>query len=186
MKKLISEFKAFVTRGNVVDMAVGVIIGGAFSAVVTAFTQKILMPIINAILSYITNGAGLYTILFHSELASAEQIVEGTALTGPDGKAYSRLFYIDWSAFIDAVINFFIIALTLFLILKLVMYVAKKNAEVRAKAKARIEAKRARGEKVTPEEEAIAEPAPVEEVKPDPVILLLQEIRDELKKDKKE
>ena len=168
-------------------MAVGVIIGGAFGAVVTSFTNKILMPIINAVLSYITNGAGLYTILFHSEKATAEQIIAGTAITGPDGQAYSRLFYIDWSHFIDAVINFFFIALTLFIILKTVMYISKKNAELKAKAKEKIEAKRARGEKVTPEEEAQAEPEVKEEPKPDPVILLLQEIRDELKaKDKKD
>lgn len=187
LKKFFADFKAFITRGNILDMAVGVIIGGAFSAVVTSFTNKILMPIINAVLSYITNGAGLYTILFHSEKATAEQIAAGTAITGPDGQAYSRIFYIDWSNFIDAVINFFFIALTLFIILKTVMYISKKNAELKAKAKEKIEAKRARGEEVTPEEEAQAEPEVKEEPKPDPVILLLQEIRDELKaKDKKD
>ena len=185
MKKFFADFKAFITRGNILDMAVGVIIGGAFSAVVTSFTNKILMPIINAVLSYITNGAGLYTILFHSELAADPNA--STVITGPDGKAYDRLFYIDWSHFIDAVINFFFIALTLFIILKTVMYVSKKNAELKAKAKEKIEAKRARGEEVTPEEEAQAEPEVKEEPKPDPVILLLQEIRDELKaKDKKD
>lgn len=177
MKKFFGEFKAFITRGNILDMAVGVIIGGAFSAVVSAFTNKILMPIINALLSYITNGDGLYTILFHSELASDEVIAAGTALTGPDGLAYSRLFYIDWSAFIDAVINFFFIALTLFIILKVVMYVSKKNAELKERAKAKLA-------KEQPQEEAPAEEAPVEEVKEpevDPVVALLQEIRDELK-----
>ena len=189
MKKFLSEFKAFITRGNILDMAVGVIIGGAFSAVVSAFTNKILMPIINAVLSYITNGAGLYTILFHSELASAEQILEGTAIPGPDGQAYSRLFYIDWSAFIDVVINFFFIALTLFVILKIVMGISKKNAEIKEKAKQRLAGKKnAEGEASEAVEETPAvEEAPAEEVKEpeiDPVIALLQEIRDELKSKK--
>ncbi len=179
MKKFISEFKAFITRGNILDMAVGVIIGGAFSAVVSAFTNKILMPIINAVLSYITNGDGLYTILFHSELATAQQVVEGTAITGPDGLAYSRLFFIDWSAFIDAVINFFFIALTLFIILKVAMYISKKNAELKAKAKDKLT--KTNDEAEAPAEESPVEEAPAEEVKVDPVVALLQEIRDELK-----
>ena len=55
MKKFLKEFKTFISRGNIVDMAVGVIIGSAFSAIVTALTNKIIMPFINWILSA---GAG--------------------------------------------------------------------------------------------------------------------------------
>jgi len=51
MKKFFGEFKKFISRGNVVDLAVGVIIGGAFTAIVTAFTNGILKPIINFLLS---------------------------------------------------------------------------------------------------------------------------------------
>ena len=50
MRKFFRDFKAFISRGNVIDMAVGVIIGGAFSAIVTALTNKILMPLINYLL----------------------------------------------------------------------------------------------------------------------------------------
>lgn len=185
MKKFIAEFKAFISRGNIIDMAVGVIIGGAFSAIVTALSGKILMPIVNWALSHITGGEKLYTMLPNSKRAEAADIATGAAtVVGPDGLTYTVVNYIDWSAFIEAIINFFFIALTLFIILKIVMYVTKKNAELREKAKAKIEAKRAAGEEVTAEEAEEAaepEPAPV-----DPVVELLQEIRDELKKNKEE
>ncbi len=177
MKKFFKEFKDFITKGNILDMAIGIIIGGAFSAVVTALANKILMPIINAVLSYITNGQGLYTILFHSQLASDAEIAAatetGTALTiGPDNLYYTRLFYIDWSAFFEAIINFIFIALTLFIILKVVQYVAKKQAELKARLEKSHEGNA----------EAEPEPAPEpEEPKVDPVVALLEEIRDELK-----
>ncbi len=180
MKKFLSDFKAFISRGNIIDMAVGVIIGGAFSAIVTALSGKILMPIVNWALSHITGGEKLYTMLPNSKLATPADIATGAAtVVGPDGGTYTVVNYIDWSAFIEAIINFFFVALTLFIILKIVMYVVKKNAELREKAKAKLAAKKAAGEEVSAEEEAAAEepaPAPV-----DPVVVLLQEIRDELK-----
>lgn len=57
MKKFIEEFKAFALRGNVMDMAVGVIIGGAFSSIVTALTENVLTPILN-----FCTGAQMYTL----------------------------------------------------------------------------------------------------------------------------
>ena len=51
MKKFFREFKAFITRGNVIDMAVGVIVGGAFTAIVTALTNQIFKPLVNWALS---------------------------------------------------------------------------------------------------------------------------------------
>ena len=50
-KGIFAEFKKFITRGNIIDLAVGVIIGGAFSAIVTALTGKIIMPVINLIIN---------------------------------------------------------------------------------------------------------------------------------------
>ncbi len=180
MKNFWKDFKAFILRGNILDMAVGVIIGGAFGAIVTALTQKILMPIINAVLSYITGGQGLYTILWASKMEyTAEQAKtlaeEATAAlqVGPDGALYSKLFYIDWSAFIEACINFFFIALTLFIIVKVAMSIAKKRQALKEK----VEAKKKANEE--PAEEA--EPAPAPEPTPDPVVVLLTEIRDQLK-----
>ena len=86
----INEFKAFVMRGNVMDMAVGVIIGAAFSDVVTALTKDVINPLINGI---------------------------GGAEVGGSLKIYGgqRILYGD---FITSIINFFIMAFVLFLLLK--------------------------------------------------------------------
>lgn len=116
MKKFFGEFKQFIMRGNVVDMAVGVIIGGAFSAIVTALTNNILMPIINWVLLAITGGQGIdkiYTYLSKVyEVNEAGQVTEVVDLT--------KSIYIDWGAFITAIINFLLIAIVLFLIIKLI------------------------------------------------------------------
>ncbi len=114
MKKFFSEFKKFITRGNVIDMAVGVIIGGAFSAIVTALTNNILMPIINWILLAITHGEGLDQI--YTYLKKVTMLAE-------DGSTVidtANSIFIDWGAFITAIINFLLIALVLFLIIKLI------------------------------------------------------------------
>lgn len=67
MKKFFSEFKKFITRGNVMDLAVGVIIGGAFTAIVNALSNNILRPIINWIIAAICGGSSdlskIYTVL---------------------------------------------------------------------------------------------------------------------------
>ena len=129
MKKFIQEFKTFITRGNVLDMAVGVIIGGAFNTIVTTLNKQILMPVVNWALSYIPGmQSGLYTILPNSKLADASTAADAVTL-GPDGLSYTVLNYIDWSAFIESLLNFFFIALTLFIIIKTVNALgAKKKA----------------------------------------------------------
>ena len=185
MKNFWKDFKAFILRGNILDMAVGVIIGGAFSAIVTSLTNKILMPIVNAVLAPLTGGEKIYTILWASErVYSANQVATMTeeqlasasaAYTlGPDGGYYSKLFYIDWSNFIEAIINFIFIALTLFIIVRVAMNVSKKRAALKAK----LEEKKKADEAV---EEAPVEEAPAAEPTPDPVVVLLTEIRDQLK-----
>ena len=109
MKKFFKEFKQFITKGNVLDMAVGVIIGSAFSSIVTALTNKILMPLINALLAMGGNGLeSAYTFL---------KIVYAS-----DGTVdMAKSIFIDWGAFITAIINFFLIALVLFTIIKIMM-----------------------------------------------------------------
>ena len=111
MKKFFKEFKAFISRGNVIDLAVGVIIGGAFTAIVTALTGHVLMPLINFALLKMTGGKGLeevYTFL--------EKVYDPE--TG--AIALESSIYIDWGAFITAIINFILIALVVFLIVKLI------------------------------------------------------------------
>ena len=104
MKKFFKEFKEFISKGNVLDLAVGVIIGGAFSSIVTALTDNIIKPIINCI-----GGA---------------EIQGRIHLLGDN--------YIDYGAFLSAVINFLIMALIIFCIVKAVnkaMSLGKKHEE---------------------------------------------------------
>ncbi len=109
-KGFISEFKEFILRGNVMDMAVGVIIGGAFQGIVTALTEDFINPLINGI-----GGA---------EVGGTIKIYGGQVLKYGD--------------FITSIINFLIMALVLFLLLKVVngiMAVGKKKEEAAAPAK---------------------------------------------------
>ena len=91
MKKLLKEFQEFINRGNVMDMAIGVIIGGAFTAIVTSLTDNIINPLIKAVCGgNVGEVSGL--------------VVPGTE--------------IDFGAFISAVINFLIVAAIVFAMVK--------------------------------------------------------------------
>ena len=130
MKSFMKEFKEFISRGNVMDMAVGIIIGGAFTAIVNALVDSILMPLIGAI----------------SGGVSVEQ------MSWKIGEAS-----IGYGAFLQAVIDFLLVAWVLFLIIKALN-----------KAKSVVAA---------PEEEEEEETVPED-------IALLTEIRDLLKEKK--
>ena len=117
MKKFFAEFKKFITRGNVVDLAVGVIIGGAFTGIVNGLSNYVLKPIINWLLALVLGKDGLsgaVTIL--SEVKDAEGVVD-----------LSKSIYIDWGAFISAIINFFIVAIVLFMIIKTINRIQEGN-----------------------------------------------------------
>ncbi|MDE6661326.1 MAG: MscL family protein [Anaeroplasmataceae bacterium] len=181
MKKIIQEFKAFILRGNVLDMAVGVIVGGAFNTIVTTLNKSILMPVVNWGLSHIPGmSSGLYTILPNSKLADANTAADAVIL-GPNGQAYTVLNYIDWSAFIESILNFFFIALTLFIILKVFSALSAKRKAFEESLRAKKAAEeQAQAEAVAEEPAPEVTPEVVEPVK-DPVVVLLEEIRDSLK-----
>jgi large conductance mechanosensitive channel len=125
IQSFVGEYKKFVNRGNVVDMAVGVIIGGAFTAIVTALSGSILEPIINFALSEWFGNAhtdGLYTVL-----------KEGYAEDGSLDLTAS--IYIDWSTFINTIIHFLLVALVLFCILRTINRVREEYAELSEKAR---------------------------------------------------
>lgn len=129
MKKFFKEFKAFIARGNVMDMAVGVIIGGAFSAIVTALTNHILMPIINWFLLLITGGSGLDSIYTYLRW------VGKTDEAGAQVVDLAKSIYIDWGAFITAIINFILIALVLFFIIRTINRISEANKKIKTDAK---------------------------------------------------
>lgn len=130
MKKFFEEFKKFITRGNVMDMAVGVIIGGAFSAIVTALTNHILMPIVNWFLLLITGGNGLDSIYTYLNKVEVLDIESGKMVVDT-----ANSIYIDWGAFITAVINFLLIAFVLFMIVKTINKVAEANKKIKEDVK---------------------------------------------------
>lgn len=116
MKKFWKEFKVFISRGNIMNMAVGVIVGAAFSAIVTALTNNIIRPFINWLLSIITGGDGLSSVF---TFLKRVEVLDAT--TGEYVVDLTNSIYIDWGAFITAILDFFIIAFTIFIIMKLLM-----------------------------------------------------------------
>lgn len=134
MKKFFEEFKEFISKGNVLDMAVGIIVGGAFTSIVTALTDNILTPLIGMIIGGLD--------------------IQDLSITVGSAK-------LQYGAFLQAILNFLIVAFVLFCIVK-----AINTARTAAEKKLKKE-----------EEEKPAEPAV------DPQIELLTEIRDLLQKD---
>lgn len=129
MKQLLKEFKEFISKGNVLDLAVGVVIGGAFSSIVTSLVNDIIMPLVGIIIGGI-NFKGLVLKV-----------------------AYAEILY---GSFIQNVINFLIIAACIFTFIKIINKFNRKKEE----------------------------PKEVKPVKSSDIILL-EEIRDLLKENKK-
>lgn len=142
MKNFINEFKAFISRGNVVDMAVGVIVGSAFTAIVNSLVKEVVTPCI----SVITGG---------TEFTQMKYVITPAVGETPE-------VAILYGNFIQAIINFLIIAFVVFCMVKMINTMRAKMEEQKKK-----------------EEEA----KPAEPPKPSEEVLLLTEIRDLLKKD---
>ena len=128
-----ADFKKFITRGNVLDMAVGVIVGGAFTAIINGLSNNILKPIINFLLALIMGKDSLSEIYTFLGDPVYVKDASGVATTEID---LANSIYIDWGAFINAVINFFLIAFTLFVIVRVINKVRAKMDEKETKAAA--------------------------------------------------
>ncbi|MBQ6964305.1 MAG: large-conductance mechanosensitive channel protein MscL [Bacteroidaceae bacterium] len=152
MAKFIDEFKEFAFKGNVVDMAVGVIIGGAFGKIVSSVVADLIMPLIAAI-----GGVNTADLKIELKPGVPEVVNEAGEVVTEAVEAVTW----NYGAFIQNVIDFFIIAICLFFIIKGIA----KASSLRKKKEA---------------EEAAAEPAP----EPSKEEVLLSEIRDLLKEKK--
>jgi large conductance mechanosensitive channel len=131
MKNFFAEFKKFITRGNVMDMAVGVIVGGAFTAIVNGLSNFILKPLINYLLAMILGKdtlAGIHTMLLE---------VTTTNEAGETVVDLANSIYIDWGSFINAIINFFLIAFVLFCIVRIFNRMRDNQKEAAEKSKGR-------------------------------------------------
>ncbi|MBE6591167.1 MAG: large conductance mechanosensitive channel protein MscL [Ruminococcaceae bacterium] len=160
MKKFFSDFKKFATKGNVVDMAVGVVVGGAFSKIVTALVNNIITPLI----SLLTGGANFADL---SVVLKAEVLDEA-------GEVIQEAVKLNYGAFLQAVIDFFIIALSIFTVIRIITKAQDKLGE---KKRLEEEAKKA--------EEEAKKKAAEEEAKKNSPEVVLAEIRDILKDMKK-
>ena len=147
MKKFFEDFKKFITRGNVVDLAVGIIIGGAFTAIVKSLVADILMPII-----------GLFGFGSVKEL----KYVFTPAVLDGNGTVVTAEHALYYGNFIQAIIDFLLIAFVIFVIIKILMAASEKAEALKKKHAKEVE----------------VAPAPA----PSPEIVLLTEIRDALVK----
>ena len=123
MKKFFTEFKKFITRGNVVDMAVGVIVGSSFTAIVNGLSNYILKPLINWLLALVFGANSL------SELYTMLQPAYTVDESGAEVIDLANSIYLDWGSFINAIINFFLIALVLFSIVKIINKLREERKE---------------------------------------------------------
>lgn len=128
MNNYVSEFKKFINRGNVVDMSVGVIVGSAFTAIVTAMSNNILKPIVNFLLATLFDADSLSEIYTYLKIAYSDVLDEAGEVIGQEIDLANSI-YIDWGAFINAVINFFLIAFVLFTIVKVINKVRAEQKE---------------------------------------------------------
>ncbi len=148
-KSIFTEFKEFISRGNVIDMAVGVIIGGAFTKIVNSLVSDLIMPALGLLTGDI-DFADLKIVL-----AEAQLDTDGVTVLKEE-------LAIRYGVFLDALLNFLLIAIAVFAMVKIINTAREKAEKLRKKK----------------EEEAPAAPPA-----PDPQIVLLTEIRDLLKKD---
>ena len=149
MKNFFPEFKKFIMRGNVVDMSVGVIVGGAFTAIVNGMGNFILKPIVNWLLA-LTFGANslseMYTFL---KVAYADVLDDAGEVIGQEIDL-AQSIYIDWGSFINAVLNFFITAFVLFTIVKFINKAREGQEKLEKKRFSRAQKKELRKNGIKP------------------------------------
>jgi large conductance mechanosensitive channel len=109
MSKLLTEFKEFAMRGNVIDMAVGVVIGAAFGKIVSSLVDNIIMPVV----SVITGGVD-----FSEKAITLKEAVGDTPAV-----------LLSWGAFVQAIIDFLIIAFCIFMAVKAINKLNRKKEE---------------------------------------------------------
>ena len=163
----LADFKKFITRGNVIDMAVAVIVGGAFTAIVNSISNQVLKPLINWLMALIFKKNSLSELFtFLKRVDKVEEVVENDVTIEKIVPDLTKSIYIDWGTVINAIINFLMVALLLFIIARIATRVwkrikareiaAAKEAEEKKKAeeKAKADAAAAAAAAVAAEKEA--------------------------------
>ncbi|SHL82515.1 large conductance mechanosensitive channel [Chitinophaga jiangningensis] len=120
----IKEFKEFALKGNVMDLAVGVIIGGAFGKIVTSLVDNLLMPIVSIFLNGV-NFKDKFTVLSFNNTTDFKTLEEAKA---------AGVNVLAWGAFLQSVLDFVIIAFCIFLLVKFMNRLTRKKEEAPAPA----------------------------------------------------
>ncbi|MDI9521350.1 MAG: large conductance mechanosensitive channel protein MscL [Bacillota bacterium] len=123
MRKISKEFKEFIMRGNVLDLAVGVVIGGAFGKIVSSLVNDIIMPLISLLTGGI-NMSGLFITLGKSDITFASV----------DAAKEAGVATLNYGMFLQAVIDFLIISLAIFLFVKAINSLRRKQEPAPAPA----------------------------------------------------
>lgn len=118
MGKFIEDFKNFALKGNVIDMAVGVIVGGAFGKIVSSLVNDIIMPLI----TIITGNTGFENMKYVIHAAEPADVAAG--------KAAVEEVAVNYGMFIQNIVDFLIIALSIFIALRVTMKFMKKEKAV--------------------------------------------------------
>ncbi|MDE7381262.1 MAG: large-conductance mechanosensitive channel protein MscL [Muribaculaceae bacterium] len=121
MGKFLTDFKEFALKGNVIDMAVGVIVGGAFGKIVASLVNDIIMPV----MSLITGGEGYKNLKY---------VIKDAAPATADGVAAVEEVAVNYGIFIQNIVDFLIIAISIFVALRVMMKFKKKEEEAPAPA----------------------------------------------------
>ena len=182
MKKLFAEFKKFISKGNVLDMAVGVIIGSAFSSIVNSLVKDVITPVV----SLLTGGTDLTELKIILRPEELDEL----------GEVLNPALTLNYGTFIQAIINFLIIAITVFLFVKVINKIKDTldfNANMRNSIQKKLdddielnaleqkwmEKMQKKDPENLPKKTVVAPPAPEE---PSSTDKLLSQILEELKK----
>ena len=159
MKKFVKEFGAFIKRGNVLDLAVGLIIGTAFNAIVKSLVNDIIMPLVSLVVG---DDFSLLKVVL------VEEVIDPLTLAITTNEVAIR-----YGAFIQTIIDFLLIGLSIFVAVKVIVSTRERMEKAKAKLAKQIAS--------TPQENVVPEVV----IEPKPTTLdLLTEIRDLLKTDK--
>ncbi len=144
--KFLTEFRNFIMRGNVIDMAVGVVVGGAFSKIVSSLVANIITPLI----SLVTNTSGLANLKYVVK-AEHTKIVDGAETTVPE-------VAVEYGLFFQYIIDFLIISFCIFVVIKILAKLREKGEKIKETPE-KIAAKKAEEEKAAAEKTAAEEKA---------------------------
>ena len=130
---ILAEFKQFITRGNVVDMATGVIVASAFTKIVTSLTNNVFLPLVNYLVYLITDGKDVLLIsVLNGQPYFLETVDDAGVVTT---SVNPECIFIDWGIVLEAIVNFILIAAIIFIIVKVINSTRKRLDALKAKAR---------------------------------------------------